>query len=91
MRAHATAAPGNAPGVPRSSTAGGWGWGLWKYPSTVTAHGERTRRCMRMDTARLVTCDAVYLLLGWEKSCAAKLEHRLALGLGSQIIHTQEG
>lgn len=43
--------------------------------------------CMRMDIARLVTCDAVYLLPGWEKSRGAKVEHRLAVGLGLQVLH----
>ena len=55
------------------------------------AHKAQWLDCMRMDIARLVTCDAVYLLPGWEKSRGAKVEHGLALGLGFQIFHAQEG
>ncbi len=47
--------------------------------------------CMRMDIARLVTCDAVYLLPGWEKSRGAKVEHGLAVGLGLQVSYAQGG
>lgn len=43
--------------------------------------------CMRMDIARLVTCDAVYMLLGWEKSRGALVEHTLATGLGLHVLY----
>lgn len=45
--------------------------------------------CMRADIARLVTCDAVHMLPGWEKSRGAKVEHGLAVGLGLQVIYAQ--
>lgn len=46
--------------------------------------------CMRMDIARLVTCDAVYMLPGWQNSRGALVEHTLAAGLGLQVLHAQQ-
>ena len=45
--------------------------------------------CMRMDIARLVTCDAVCMLPGWEKSRGATVEHGLAVGLGFEVIYPE--
>ncbi|SFE09437.1 DUF4406 domain-containing protein [Paracidovorax konjaci] len=46
--------------------------------------------CMRMDIARLVTCDAVYMLPGWQSSRGALVEHTLATGLGLQVMHARQ-
>ncbi|WP_225784689.1 DUF4406 domain-containing protein [Xenophilus sp. Marseille-Q4582] len=42
--------------------------------------------CMKADIARLVTCDAVLLLPGWEKSRGARLEAHIAQELGLQLV-----
>ena len=41
--------------------------------------------CMRRDIAELVTCDAIYLLDGWQDSKGATLEHHIAERLGLDI------
>lgn len=41
--------------------------------------------CMRADIAQLVTCDAIHLLPGWEKSRGAKLEFHIASQLGIEV------
>lgn len=41
--------------------------------------------CMRRDIAELVTCDAIYLLDGWQDSEGATLEHHIAQRLGLDI------
>jgi hypothetical protein len=49
--------------------------------------------CMRKDIAELVTCEAIGLLPGWEKSRGAKLEHHIATQLGMKevfVFHVSE-
>ena len=43
-------------------------------------------QCMRKDIAELVTCDAIRLLPGWEKSKGATLEHHIADRLELLVI-----
>ena len=42
--------------------------------------------CMRRDIAELVTCHAVRLLHGWERSRGAQLEHHIAFSLGMRVF-----
>lgn len=41
--------------------------------------------CMRADIARLVTCDEIFLLPGWQKSKGANVEAGLAQVLGMTV------
>lgn len=45
--------------------------------------------CMRLDIARLVTCDAIYMLPGWVNSRGARLENMIAVSLDMLVLHAQ--
>lgn len=42
--------------------------------------------CMRADIRELVTCDAIAMLQGWEKSKGATLEHHIARQLELTVL-----
>jgi nucleoside 2-deoxyribosyltransferase len=45
---------------------------------------------MRADIKLLMDCDALVWLEGWEKSRGARLEMKLAYGLGMPVMHMDE-
>jgi hypothetical protein len=49
-------------------------------------HAMTWEDCMRSDIAALVTCNAIYMLPGWQTSKGATLEHHIAERLGLHII-----
>lgn len=52
--------------------------------------GARWEDCMRADIAQLVTCEAICLLPGFERSRGATLERHIALQLGMHVVYAQE-
>lgn len=42
--------------------------------------------CMRADIRELVTCDAIAMLAGWEKSEGATIEHYIAKSLRMSVL-----
>lgn len=45
------------------------------------------RDYMREDIKALVDCDAIYMLRGWRRSKGARLERRIAIKLGLEVIY----
>lgn len=55
-------------------------------PAELNPSGDDYATCMRKDIAELITCDAVWLLPGWEKSKGARLEYQIAVILGLSVV-----
>ncbi len=47
--------------------------------------------CMRRDLSELLTCDALALMDGWQKSAGAHLEMHVAHRVGMEIVIAREG
>lgn len=45
---------------------------------------------MRMDIGQLVTCEAIFMLPGWEQSKGATLEHHIATAIGMEFVHYED-
>lgn len=50
-------------------------------------HDKSWKSHMKEDISALMQCDAIYMMVGWEKSIGAKIEHDLAQGLNYKIIY----
>lgn len=56
----------------------------------VEQGGHSWRCCLSKDIAKLVYCDGIYMLDGWEWSEGAKLELRVATGLKLKVKYETE-
>lgn len=64
----------------------GEGFGL---PSEIQESPEILKRLMDFELAAVKSCDAIFLLHGWEKSQGARAELRVALDCNLEI-HTED-
>lgn len=55
-------------------------------PAEVSLPGSSWADYMRVDIIAMLSCEAVYLLPGWEKSRGARLEHHIANELGMRVL-----
>jgi hypothetical protein len=59
-------------------------------PAEISAGMTSWGDCLRNDLAALLTCDAVVLLPGWEKSNGAHLEMHVAHRVGIDIVSARD-
>ena len=59
-------------------------------PAEIEANPDLLRRLMELELAVVKSCDAIYLLRGWEKSAGARAELRVALDHNLEIILERE-
>lgn len=59
-------------------------------PAEIEANPDLLRRLMELELAVVKSCDAIYLLHGWEKSAGARAELRVALDHNLEIILERE-
>ena len=59
-------------------------------PAEIEANPDLLRRLMELEFAVVKSCDAIYLLHGWEKSAGARAELRVALDPNLEIILERE-
>lgn len=59
-------------------------------PSILGIYDLTHREYMKIDKILLASCDAIYMLSGWENSPGAKEEYELAARLNKKILYEQE-
>lgn len=46
---------------------------------------------MKVGIAKMLACDAVYMMVGWEQSRGARMEHGIAKDLGMLVGYESQG
>lgn len=60
-------------------------------PAELNPEPEKTwHDCLRTDLMELLTCDAIALLAGWQKSAGAHLEIHVAHRVGIEIVEAKD-
>lgn len=64
----------------------------WEVINPADIPGDQTdwTQCMKNDIKHLLDCGAVYMLMGWENSKGASLEHHIASELGLELYYEED-
>ena len=65
-------------------------WGLNPQNPARNPEQENWQGYMKLAIAMLMTCEAIYLLPGWERSPGALIEHDLARRCGLEVVYPHE-
>lgn len=68
-------------------------WAGWEVVNPVDINSDPAvpwKTCMERDIIELVTCDAIYMLGGWQNSKGASLEHHIAVELGLDLFYEED-
>jgi hypothetical protein len=63
------------------------GWEVENPARHGVVEGAQWEDYMRYDIVRMMRCSTIYLLTGWTRSRGARLEYKIATGLGMRLVY----